>query len=144
MNLITKHTDYAARALVYLARSGGRLVPSREIAEQEGIPLAFLRRILRELAQEGLIDTREGAAGGAKLAVDPRKIELTRLIEIYQGKISLVECIFRRRLCPNRDHCVLRPRLMKIEELVLSELAGITIGGLVKDIEEQNDEKKNN
>ncbi len=141
---MTKNTDYAARALIYLARSQERLVPSREIAEQEGIPLAFLRRILRELAQEGLINTREGAAGGVKLAVDPRKIELIRLIEICQGKINLVKCLFRRKLCPNRDHCVLRPRLMKIEELVLSELAGITIGGLVKDIEEQDDEKKDN
>lgn len=132
MKLITKHTDYAARALIYLARTGDRLVPSREIAEGEGIPLTFLRRILRELAREGLIETREGAAGGVRLTGNPDRIELIRLIGIFQGKVSLVECIFRRKLCPNRSRCVLRSRLEKIEDLVLAELAGITIGGLVK------------
>lgn len=144
MKLITKNTDYAARALICLARSGERFVPSREIAENEGIPLTFLRRIIQQLAREGVVETREGKAGGVKLAADPGKIELTRLIGIFQGKVSLVECIFRRKLCPNRSRCVLRARLKKIEELVLGELAGITVGGLVKDIEEQNDEEKDN
>ncbi len=144
MKLITKHTDYAARALIYLARAGERFVPSREISENEGIPLTFLRRIIQQLAREGLIETREGKAGGARLAVRPDKIELPRLIELFQGKVSLAECIFRRKICPNRARCVLRARILKIEDLVLGELAGITIGGLVKDIEEQKDEKKDN
>ena len=144
MKLITKNTDYAVRALIYLTRSGERFVPSREISEKEGIPLNFLRRLIQKLAREKLIETREGKLGGARLAVPPEKIELTRLIELFQGKVSLVECIFRRKLCPNRARCVLRARLMKIEDLVLGELVGITVGGLVKDIEEQKDEEKDN
>ncbi len=144
MKLITKHTDYAARALIHLARARGQFVPSREIARIEGIPLSFLRRILQELARQEMIETREGKAGGVKLSVEPGKIELTRLIRIFQGKVSLTECVFRRKLCPNRSRCVLRARLKKIETLVLDELAGITVGGLVKDIEEKNDEEKDN
>ncbi len=140
MKLITKNTDYAVRALIYLTRTGERFVPSREIAEKEGIPLNFLRRIIQQLAGENLIETREGKAGGARLAEDPGKIELTRLIELFQGQVSLTDCIFRKKICPNRARCVLRSRLTKIENLVLSELAGITVGGLVKDIEEQKDE----
>ena len=144
MKLITKNTDYAARALLHLARRGEEFISSREIAKREKIPLSFLRRILQRLAREGLIETREGAAGGVRLAADPDRIELTRLIRIFQGKISLVECLFRKRICPNRSHCVLRARLKKIERLVLDELAGVTVGGLVKDIEEQEDEAKDN
>ena len=144
MKLITKNTDYAVRALIHLVRTGDRFVPSREIAEKEGIPLNFLRRIIQQLAREGLIETREGKAGGVRLAVEPDKIELTRLIELFQGKVSLTDCIFRRKICPNRARCVLRTRLKKIEDLVLGELAGITVGGLVKDIEEQEDEEKDN
>ncbi len=144
MKLITKNTDYAVRALIYLARSGERFVPSREISEKEGIPLNFLRRIIQELAREGLVETREGKAGGARLAAAPEKIELTRLIELFQGKVSLTDCIFRKKICPNRADCVLRARIGRIENLVLSELAGITVGGLLKDIEEQKDEEKDN
>lgn len=144
MKLITKNTDYAVRALICLARRGEEFVSSREIAEREKIPLSFLRRILQRLAREKLIETREGAAGGVRLAIDPDRIELTRLIEIFQGEISLVECLFRKQLCPNRSRCVLRARLKKIEGLVLSELAGVTVGGLVKDIEEEDNEEKDN
>lgn len=144
MKLITKNTDYAARALIHLARAGEDFVPSREISRKEGIPLNFLRRIIQELAREKFIETREGKLGGARLAVPPEKIELTRLIELFQGKVSLAECVFRRKLCPNRARCVLRARLLKIEDLVLNKLAGVTIGGLVKDIEEHKDEEKDN
>ena len=63
MKLITKNTDYAVRALIYLTRTGEQFVPSREIAEKEGIPLTFLRRIIQELAREGLLETREGRRG---------------------------------------------------------------------------------
>ncbi len=144
MKLITKNTDYATRALLFLARRREEFVSSREIAEREGIPLNFLRRIIQELARERLVETREGARGGARLAVDPGQIGLTRLIRIFQGEVSLVECLFRKQLCPNRSRCVLRARLKKIEALVLDELAGVTVGGLLKDIEEQEDEKKDN
>lgn len=144
MKLITKNTDYAVRALIYLVRTGERFVPSREIAEEEGIPLNFLRRIIQQLAREGLIETREGKAGGGRLAVEPEKIELTRLIELFQGKVSLTDCIFRRKICPNRSRCVLRARIGRIENLVRAELAGITVGGLIKDIEEKTDEEKDN
>ena len=144
MKLITKNTDYAVRTLIHLTRTGDRFVPSREIAEQRGIPLNFLRRIIQEMAREGLLETREGKSGGARLAMNPDEIELTRLIELFQGQVSLTDCIFRRKICPNRARCVLRTRLKKIEDLVLGELAGITVGGLVKDIEEQEDEEKDN
>ncbi len=144
MKLITKNTDYAVRTLIHLTRTGDRFVPSREIAEQRGIPLNFLRRIIQEMAREGLLETREGKSGGARLAMNPDEIELTRLIELFQGKVSLTDCIFRRKICPNRSRCVLRARIGRIENLVRAELAGITVGGLVKDIEEQKDEEKDN
>ncbi len=134
MKLLTKNTDYAVRALVYLARHEDRFIPSREISESEKIPLSFLRRLLQTLAREGLLTTKEGGRGGVKLKVPPESIRLTRLIGILQGKIQLADCIFRKRLCHNRAHCPLRKRIKGIEQRVISELEDITVKSLLDDL----------
>lgn len=137
MKLLTKNTDYAVRALIYLARTKDEYVSSREISEADEIPLQYLRRILQKLRKEDLVDTREGVSGGHKLMVPPEKVKLTRLIEIFQGEIALVECIFRKQLCHNRKKCVLRKKMKEIEEMVVTKLEDVTIGSLVEDMEKQ-------
>ena len=137
MKLLTKNTDYAVRALIYLARSDDEYVPSREISREDKIPLQYLRRILQELRKEGLVETREGVNGGHRLKVEPEIIKLTRLIEIFQGEIELVECMFRKQICHNRKKCVLRKKMKEIERMVVAELEDVTIGSLVEDMEKQ-------
>ena len=137
MQLLTKNTDYAIRALIYLARNDDRYVSSREISKEDRIPLPYLRRVLQQLRREKIITAREGAQGGVRLAKPPEVIGVTHLMEIFQGKIELVKCVFRRAFCHNRRTCVLRKRLKRIEENVIAELKDITIGSLVDDISKQ-------
>ena len=59
MKLLTKETDYAVRALVYLAANRDRFVSSREISKEEEIPLPYLRRILQKLREEKIVRTVE-------------------------------------------------------------------------------------
>ena len=136
MKLLTKNTDYAVRALIYLARNQDEYVSSREISRKDKIPLQYLRRILQDLRKEGVVETKEGISGGHRLKVGPGEIKLTRLIEIFQGTVELVECMFRKEICHDREKCVLRKKIQDIEKLVVAELEGITIGSLVKDIKE--------
>jgi len=137
VQLLTKNTDYAIRALVYLARNDDRYVSSREISKADRIPLPYLRRVLQRLRREEIISAREGAGGGVRLATPPKDIRVTRLMEIFQGKIEMVRCVFRKAFCHNRRNCVLRKRLKRIEETVIAELGEITIGSLVDDISNQ-------
>lgn len=131
MKLMTMHTDYAARALIALARGSGEYLSARTIAEREGIPYQFLRRILGELINKGLVESREGAGGGFMLAVDPDKIRIVDLIRIFQGDLSILECLVRGKPCSNRNTCVLRHEIKRIEGIVSDELGGITIGSLL-------------
>lgn len=134
MKLVTKQTDYAVRALLHLARAEGQYVSARVLAQQERIPLAFLRRILQTLAGAGWVTTREGVSGGVRLAVPPARIRLSDVIQLMQGPLQLTECLFRRRLCHNRSQCVLRHRLLRIELLVTREFNRITLHTLLKDM----------
>jgi Rrf2 family protein len=135
MKLLTKETDYAIRAIIHLARHEDGFISSRDISSQEGIPLQFLRRILQSLIKAGMVESREGANGGVSLKADPADIRIADLIKLFQGNIQLTECMFRRQICSNRETCVLRKRIRKIENMVTREFESLTIEDLLRDLE---------
>ncbi len=132
MRLITKNTDYAIRALVNLAKNRNEFVSSRAIAKKEVIPLAYLRRILQILINEGIIISKEGVDGGVKLVKSPKSIQASDIMRIFQGEIGLSECLFRKKICPQRSGCALRIRIKKIEDKLKREFESISIAGLLK------------
>jgi Rrf2 family protein len=134
LKLITKNTDYAIRALLHLAQNGGGYVSSRVISKEEKIPLPYLRRILQRLREEELITAREGANGGVKILQAPKEIRISRLIEIFQGDVTLLDCVFRKNICSNVKTCPLRRRIKKIENEVVKELDCVTIKSLLDDL----------
>ncbi|MGB9642388.1 MAG: RrF2 family transcriptional regulator [Candidatus Ratteibacteria bacterium] len=72
------------------------------MAEKAVVPLFYLRRILSTLARAGIVQTKEGIEGGIKLSRNPSQITLTEIIKLFQGGIQISECLFRKKLCPNR------------------------------------------
>ena len=134
MKLLTKNTDYAIRALLHIARNGEGYLSSREISRKENIPLPYLRRILNKLREEEIIITREGVGGGAKINRDPAEIRVSNLIRIFQGDITLLDCVFRKNICINIKTCPLRKRIKKIEKVVVKELESVTIADLLDDL----------
>ena len=134
MKLLTKNTDYAIRALLHIARNGEGYLSSREISNKENIPLPYLRRILNRLREEEIIITREGVGGGAKINRDPAEIRVSNLIRIFQGDITLLDCVFRKNICINIKTCPLRKRIKKIEKVVVKELESVTIADLLDDL----------
>ncbi len=131
MKLITRNTDYAMRALCYIAKQGKGSVSAAEMVAALKIPRPFLRKILQTLSSEGLLRSVKGQGGGFSLARSREKILLTDLIRIFQNTIQLNECIFKKRICPNRSVCVLKKEIDAIEQDVLQRLGRISIASLV-------------
>ncbi len=134
MKVLNKATDYAVRALISLGMKPDGWVSAKVISDEQTIPYQFLRRILQELIRGGLVESKEGAGGGVKLAKAPGEIGIADVIEIFQGKVQLSECMFRKQLCSNRANCVLRHEIMRIERMVNSEFSMVTIGKLIDDL----------
>lgn len=142
MKVITKNTDYAIRALLHLARNKRNFISTRMISQQEGIPLAFLRRILQELVNRGFVISKEGVDGGVKLKTAPKDIYFSDLLKIFQGNIELLDCMFRKDICSKRSHCVLRKKIKTIEDKLISEFRKLSIAGLLKESVSSKGEKK--
>jgi Rrf2 family protein len=131
MKLITRNTDYAMRALCYIAKAERASVSAAEMVAALKIPRPFLRKILQTLSGEGLLESTKGQGGGYSLSSSKDKILLTDLIRIFQNTIQLNECVFKKKLCPNRSTCLLKKEIDSIEKDVLSRLRGISIASLV-------------
>ncbi len=132
MKLITRDTDYAINALYYMAENRGKVYTVTELTEKLNIPRAFLRKILQILNKKELVKSSRGKGGGFRLNVDPGKILLLEVMEIFQGKFSLNECILNKNICPGRRTCALKKKIDKVEEYVESELRAINLESLMQ------------
>ena len=62
---ITRQSDYATRAILYLARVGkGERVTTSQVAKEQKIPPSFLAKIISQLSIAGLLHTSRRARGG--------------------------------------------------------------------------------
>jgi Rrf2 family protein len=118
------------RALCYIAEEDKEFVSAAEMVEELKIPRPFLRKILQILSGEGLLKSTKGQGGGFSLAYPKEKVLLTDLIRIFQNTIQLNECVFKKRICPNRSTCMLKKEIDSIEQDVLKRLHGISVASL--------------
>ena len=88
---ISAKTDYALRALCVLATApADSAVKAGTIAEQQGIPQAFLEGILVDLRRAGIVGSRRGPDGGHRLARPSYAITLADVVRVIDGPLALV------------------------------------------------------
>ena len=132
MKLMTRDTDYAVRAICFIARHRKKVVSVSELVKALKIPRPFLRKILQILHKKGLLKSYKGLGGGFLLALTPERILLVDLIKVFQGPFKLNECFFKKEICPNTRRCRLKEKIDLIEKDVLRELETINIAYLLK------------
>jgi len=92
--MFSTKAEYGVRVMVDLARRGGaEPVALTEIAEAEGLPLAYLEHLVARLRRAGLVESRRGAHGGYLLAREPAQITMAEVVEALEGRIAPIECI---------------------------------------------------
>jgi Rrf2 family protein len=91
--IFSTKAEYGVRVMVDLARRGGaEPVALAEIAEYEGLPLAYLEHLVARLRRAGLVESRRGAHGGYLLAREPAQITMAEVVEALEGRIAPIEC----------------------------------------------------
>ena len=98
--MFSTKAEYGVRVMVELARRAGdtpegaeSVVPLAEIAEHDGMPLAYLEHLVARLRKAGLIDSRRGSRGGYMLARPAQDITMAEVVEALEGSIAPIECI---------------------------------------------------
>jgi Rrf2 family cysteine metabolism transcriptional repressor len=95
--MFSTRAEYGVRVMVELARHGANgdreCVSLSEIADGDGLPLAYLEHLAARLRKAGLVESRRGAHGGYLLARPAEEISMAEVVEALEGSIAPIECI---------------------------------------------------
>ena len=125
----------AVHVLSLMAWSGEEPLKSEQVAESVNTNPVVIRRILKELAEAGLVVSQTGSLGGSRLANDAAKMTLLDVYQAleYGGVFSL------HRQPPSRDcpvgvniETVLGDVLLEVDSAVERVLENITINDVVR------------
>ena len=129
---ITRQADYAARAILYLARSGnGHRISTNQVAKEQNIPPSFLAKIISQLSIAGLLYTSRGASGGVILARKPENITLLEVIQAIDGPIQLNSCVVQDEVCCFQENCSMQRVWCEAQNALIAKLHNTTFAQLI-------------
>ena len=134
---LSKKADYALIAMKHLAVRGDAgsqgASSAREIAEQYGIPIELMAKVLQRLVRRGLLLSHQGTRGGYHLARTPGQISVADVIQAIEGPVTVTACTTDEGQCEQYSKCNVRDPLFKVRERILAALGECTIAELASD-----------
>lgn len=96
---ISKFTDYAFRALIYLGNNKERLCTVEELARELETSQHHMKKVIHRLSVLGYVEGLKGRSGGLRLAENPVQINLGEVLKKTEENLNLYEC-FQENQCP--------------------------------------------
>jgi Rrf2 family protein len=127
--MFSRTTEYALRAVVYLAAQSSEARTIGQIAEATRVPTDYLSKVMQNLRRAGLVQSQRGLHGGFSLHVPAAELTVYDVVQA-------VDPIRRIEKCPLgiKDHinlCPLHRRLDAAMNMVEQALRGSTIAELL-------------
>jgi len=135
---ITRATEYAIRALLYLAKQPrGEIIFKKDICKSQDITPAFLTKILQPLIKEGIVASQRGVGGGFYLAKDPDEVSLLDVVRAEEGPLSLNQCLVAPGSCDRDVFCPVHGAWREVRDEMAAILERHTFALLVQQEEEK-------
>jgi FeS assembly SUF system regulator len=126
--------DYAVVTMCAAARHcGSARVSASDLAEETGLPVPTVQKLVSLLSRAGLLRSVRGAGGGLKLARPAAAITLADIVEAVEGPIALTACVEAgRHDCRLEECCNVRPHWGVVNETLRGALAGVPLTQLAQ------------
>ena len=130
--IFTTKAEYGVRLLVELGRQAGDApIALKAIAESEGLPLAYLERIVALLKKAEIVESTRGAHGGYRLAREAHAISLVEIVEAMEGPLGMTECSLHASNCGIESSCGVRANWRRINDVVAHALRAVTLADML-------------
>ncbi len=141
----SRKTDLALVLMAALARAvregasdaaqGGAYVSLRDLARDYHLPYRFASEVIGQLARAGLVEAKEGAGGGYRLARPARETTVGQVIAATEGGIALAGCLnpATHGRCPQKTWCVAKEGVGTLQRRLLESMTRTTIADMLKE-----------
>jgi FeS assembly SUF system regulator len=125
---LSSMADYAVVAMSAAARHcGGARVSAAQLAEETGLPVPTVQKLVSRLTAAGLLRSSRGVGGGLKLARPAAAISLVDIVEAVEGPIALTACVEHTRDCGLEECCSVRPHWPLVNQTMRGALAQVSL-----------------
>lgn len=129
---LTRFTDNALRALLFLALEPDDVPTVGEVARKMGMSEDHLLKVVQRLSQLGYVKTIRGRNGGMRLARAADTIIVGEVVRRTEDNLSLVPCFEAANDgCPIAPACGLAPALDEALRAFLTTLDRYTVADLI-------------
>lgn len=129
--MISRTGIHAIKAMVTLAElEEGSFAGANEIAERTGAPANYLGKLLKILAQRGLLVSQKGKNGGFRLARKPQSISLYDVMDPIEHVSRWSGCFLGRDRCSDAAPCAVHRQWGSVRDSYLEFLKQTTIGDI--------------
>ncbi|MFM5884160.1 MAG: RrF2 family transcriptional regulator [Novosphingobium sp.] len=131
---LSNMADYAVLTMSAAARHcGGARVAAAQLAEETGLPVPTVQKLVSRLTAAGLLRSARGVGGGLKLARPAAAITLADIVEAVEGPIGLAPCADESHGdCAHETGCVARPHWATVSAAVRGALADVPLTRLAE------------
>ncbi|MBI2423541.1 MAG: Rrf2 family transcriptional regulator [Candidatus Hydrogenedentes bacterium] len=130
--MLSKTAKHALRALVLLAQAPqGEPQGAADIAARIDAPKNYLSKMLKVLAEHGVLASQKGMGGGFILARPANEIRLLDIVDPFDRVRHWTDCIMGMRACSSEKPCALHDKaaavrtgyIQLLEESTLADAA---------------------
>jgi Rrf2 family protein len=130
--MITKTGVHAVSALAALAElRTGVFAGAGDIASAIGAPRNYLGKLLKTLADAGLVESQKGKGGGFRLTRSPTSISVFDAVEPIEHVSRWNGCFLGRGQCSEGAPCAIHGRWGRVRDVYLQFLKQTSIADLV-------------
>ena len=133
--------EYGLHCLLHLADpAAAAQSSSRDLAEFQGVPAAYVAKLFTQLEKAGIVESAEGLRGGFRLARPAAEITVHDVVQALEGDKPLFQCREVRRNCvlysddppdwATRGVCSIHALMIEAEKKMQEVLRGRTLADL--------------
>jgi len=128
---VSKLTDYATVVMTCLAAAGDGVMSAQALAERARLEVPTVSKLLKQLAQAGLVASSRGINGGYRLTRAPERISIADIVIAMEGPIGMTECSAHAGLCGHEPHCGVRVNWQRINQAISGALANVSLADML-------------
>lgn len=135
---LSSMADYAVVTMSAAARHcGSARVSAARLAEETGLPVPTVQKLVSMLSGAGLLRSSRGAHGGLQLARPAAAISIADIVEAVEGPIALTACVDHgKQDCSLECSCMARPHWGAVNAAMRGALAEVPLSRFVAPAQE--------